>query len=388
MKISKKISDSIELNFSKIARKMNREKKIFYSLGLGEPDFNTPNFIIKSSHLAMKKGLTKYSSPAGIYDLRKEICKKLKIENKINSRPEEIIVTPGSKMALSLVLMSLLQPKDEVVYISPAYTSYFPQIILSENNIVVKKLSLDFRTYKINFDKLTKLINSKTKVILINFPHNPTGQILNINQAKKFEQLLKKYKKCFLISDEIYEKLNFNEKKSISPASFKSISKRVVTINGFSKAYAMTGWRIGYCHAKKNLIEKMIKIQQHINTSVPVFTQIAALTAYRKKSNHIKKFNFKLKKNHYYLIKKLGFCSKVSFVESYGGLFIFLNIKKTKISSDKFCSNLLKKYSVAVTPGYYFGEEWKYYIRISLAQDPLIFEKAINYLSKYLTEIK
>ena len=388
MKISKKISDSIELNFSKIARKMNREKKIFYSLGLGEPDFNTPNFIIKSSYLAMKNGLTKYSNPAAIYDLRKEICNKLKKENKINSRPEEIIVTPGSKMALSLVLMCLLQSKDEVVYISPAYTSYFPQILLSENNIVVKKLSLDFQTYEINFDELTKLINSKTKVILINFPHNPTGQILNINQAKKFEQLLKKYKKCFLISDEIYEKLNFNKKKSISPASFKSISKRVVTINGFSKAYARTGWRIGYCHAKKNLIEKMIKIQQHINTSVPVFTQIAALTAYRKKSNHIKKFNFKLKKNHNYLIKKLGFSSKVSFVESYGGLLIFLNIKKTKISSDKFCSNLLKKYSVAVTPGYYFGEEWKYYIRISLAQDPLIFEKAISYLSKYLTEIK
>ena len=388
MKISKKISDSIELNFSKIARKMNKEKKIFYSLGLGEPDFNTPNFIIKSSHQAMKEGLTKYSNPAGIYDLRKEICKKLKKENNIKSRPDEIIVTPGSKMALSLVLMSILQPKDEIVYLSPAYTSYLPQILLSESNVVVKKLCLDTYNYQINFNKLKKLINSKTKAILINFPHNPTGQILSINQAKNFEAILNKHKQCFLISDEIYEKLNFKNKKSVSPASIKSLKKRVFTINGFSKAYSMTGWRIGYCHARKDLIEKMIKIQQHINTNVPVFTQIAALNAYKKKSNHIKKFNLKLKRNNNYLIKKLTPNKNITFVESYGGLFIFLNIKKTKKSSDEFCSGLLKKYAVAVTPGYYFGEEWKYYIRISLAQKTVIFKKAIDYLDTYLKEIK
>ncbi len=213
MKISKKISDSIELKFSKIARKMDKEKKIFYSLGLGEPDFNTPDFIVKSAFLAMKKGFTKYSNPAGIFDLRNEICKKLKKENKINSIPEEIIITPGSKMALSLALMSLLQPNDEIIYISPAYTSYLPQILLSENKVIIKKLNLDFKTYEINFNKLKKLISHRTKVILINFPHNPTGKILNINIAKKFEKILKKYKKCFLISDEIYEKLIFNKKK-------------------------------------------------------------------------------------------------------------------------------------------------------------------------------
>ena len=251
MRISKKISDSIELKFSKIARKMDKENKIFYSLGLGEPDFNTPDFIVKSAYAAMKRGFTKYSSPAGIYDLRNEICKKLKKENHINCKQEEIIVTPGSKMALSLVLMSLLQPNDEIIYISPAYTSYLPQILLSEKNVVIKKLNLNFKTYEINFTKLKKLINPRTKAILINFPHNPTGKILNLDMVKKFEKLLNKYKKCFLISDEIYEKLIFNKKKNISPASLKSISDRVLTINGFSKAYAMTGWRIGYCHARK-----------------------------------------------------------------------------------------------------------------------------------------
>ena len=119
-------------------------------------------------------------------------------------------------MALSLALMSLLQPNDEIIYISPAYTSYLPQILLSENKVIIKKLNLDFKTYEINFNKLKKLINHRTKAILINFPHNPTGKILNINIAKKFEKILKKYKKCFLISDEIYEKLIFNKKKYIS----------------------------------------------------------------------------------------------------------------------------------------------------------------------------
>ena len=134
-------------------------------------------------------------------------------------------------------------------------------------------------------------------------------------------------------------------------------------------------------------MKKLIKFSNIKIPNVPVFTQVAALNAYRKKSNHIKKFNLKLNKNNNYLKKKISSNNKISFSESYGGLFVFLNIKKTNLSSDKFCSNLLKKYSVAVTPGYYFGDKWNNYIRVSLAQDPLIFKKAINYLDKYLTEI-
>jgi aspartate aminotransferase len=387
MRNLKNITNSIELNFSKIAKKMNKKNKIFFSLGLGEPDFNTPEFIINAAYKGMKKGFTKYSSPEGIYGLRKEISKKLKKENNIIAKLDEIIVTSGSKMALTLVLMSLLNKKDEIIYISPCYTSYLPQIILSNNEVRIKKISLDKKTYLINFKRLKKIINKNTKAILINYPHNPTGQILEYNQLKELEKLMLKYKKCYLISDEIYEKLNFSKIKSLSPSSLKSIHKRVVTINGFSKAYSMTGWRIGYCHANKQIIKNMIKIQQHINTNVPVFTQLAALAAYQGKSNHINQFNKKLYNNYNYLCKILRKNKKIDFANSYGGLFVFLNIKKIKKNSDTFCVGLLKKYSVSVTPGTYFGKDWKYFVRISLSQNYQKFKKAIKYLDKYINEI-
>ena len=387
MIISKKIKDSIELKFSKIAKKIDKDKKIFYSLGLGEPDFNTPKYIINSSYHAMKKGFTKYSNPAGLFELRKEVAKKLLVENNIRAKLEEIIITPGSKMALSLVLMSIIKPNDELIYFSPAYTSYVPQMLLSENKIIIKKLTLNNLNFEIDFNKLEKIITNKTKAILINFPHNPTGQMISIKNLKKFEKILNKYKKCYLISDEIYEKLNFSKHKHFSPGSLKSIRKRVITINGFSKAYAMTGWRIGYCHANKKLINNMVKIQQHLNTNVPTFTQIAAISAYKKKSAHLKNFNIKLFRNFKYLEKKISKYKIINFNKSYGGLFVFIGIKKTGLNSDVFCSKILKQFSVAITPGSYFGKEWKYHIRISLAQNINTFKKAINFLKDFLDKI-
>jgi len=264
MKISKQISDSIELKFSKIAREMNKRGKIYYSLGLGEPHFDTPRYIIQSSLKAMKDGKTRYSNPAGIFQLRKEISKKLLRENKILSKPDEIVITSGSKMALTLTLMSLIKPNDEIIYFSPSYPSYLPQILLSESNVVVKKLNLDKFDYSLNLSTLTKSINKKTRVVLINYPNNPIGTILKKEDLNVLEKLLRKFKNCYLVSDEIYEKLNFNKIRSISPASINTIRKRVVTINGFSKAYAMTGWRIGYCHANKKVVSKILKVQVQI----------------------------------------------------------------------------------------------------------------------------
>ena len=387
MIISKKIKDSIELKFSKVARKMDKNKKIFYSLGLGEPDFNTPKYIINSSFKAMNRGYTKYSNPAGLHELRKVVAEKLIKENNIKAKPDDVIITPGSKMALSLILLSIMKPYDEIIYFSPAYTSYVPQMLLSESKIVIKKITLNHSNYEIDFQRLEKIISNKTKAILINFPHNPTGQMISIDNLKKFEKILIKYKKCFLISDEIYEKLNFSRCKHISPASLKPIAKRVITINGFSKAYAMTGWRIGYCHANKKVISNMIKIQQHLNTNVPTFTQIAASLAYKKKSSHLKIFNSKLLKNFDYLDKKISKNKIVNFIKSYGGLFVFIGIRKTGLNSDDFCSKILKKYSVAITPGTYFGKEWRYHIRISLAQNTNTFKKAVNFLKVFLDQI-
>ena len=287
MKLSKNISDSLELKFSKLAKIMNQKNQIYYSLGLGEPNYVTPKFIIEEAYYSMKKGLTKYSSPIGDYSLRKKIADKLRIDNKIKADPEEILISAGSKMSLYLTLLTLIQPKDHVIYISPCYTSYLPQILLSESNIKISSFDLN-KDFKIDYEKLRKTIKKNTKVILINFPHNPTGQILNKNDLLQLEKIFKKNKKCFLISDEIYKDNIFSQNKHLSPASLKSIARRVVTISGFSKAFSMTGWRIGYSHANKKITSKMVKIQQHILTNVPLFIQKAALKALSKKKRSFK----------------------------------------------------------------------------------------------------
>ena len=382
MKLSKKISDSIELKFSKIARSMNMKKQISYSLGLGEPNYQTPKFIIDEAYKSIKKGLTKYSSPIGDYELRKKISEKLKKENKISAKPEEILISAGSKMSLYLTLLSIIQPKDHVIYISPCYTSYLPQILLSETDVEITSFDLN-KEFKIDYDKLKKNFRKNTKAIIINFPHNPTGQILSQDDLSQFTKLLREFKKCYLISDEIYKENVFSGYKHLSPASVKSISSRVVTISGFSKAFAMTGWRIGYSHANKKITDKMVKIQQHILTNVPLFIQKAALKALISKSNHLKKFNNLLYRNHSYAFKILKKNNFFYFKKSYGGFFIFLQIKKKKILSDVFCTNLLRKYNVAVTPGKYFGNNFNNYIRISLSQDHLKFKKAINLINKF-----
>ena len=382
MKLSKNISDSLELKFSKLAKIMNQKNQIYYSLGLGEPNYLTPKFIIEEAYNSMKKGFTKYSSPIGDYLLRKKIADKLKIDNKIKANPEEILISAGSKMSLYLTLLALIQPKDHVIYISPCYTSYLPQILLSESNLEITSFNLN-KDFEIDYKKLRKIVKKNTKVILINFPHNPTGQILKKSDLIQLEKILKKNKKCFLISDEIYKDNIFSQNKHLSPASLKSIANRVVTISGFSKSFSMTGWRIGYSHANKKITAKMIKIQQHILTNVPLFIQKAALRALTKKSNHLKKFNNLINKNHIYAFNILSKNSFFYFKKSYGGFFIFLKITKKKISSDRFCTNLLKKYNVAVTPGKYFGKNFNNYIRISLSQKHMVFKKAIDLINKF-----
>ncbi len=382
MKLSKKIEDSIELKFSKIARNMNKKKQISYSLGLGEPNYQTPKFIADEAYRSIKKGLTKYSNPIGDYNLRKKIAEKIKKENKINAKPDEILISAGSKMSLYLTLLSLLQPKDHIIYISPCYTSYLPQILLSESNLEITNFDLN-KEFKIDFEKLKKKIKKNTKAILINFPHNPTGQILEKKELLEFREILKHNKYCYLISDEIYKDNIFSGNNHLSPASIRDISQRVVTIGGFSKSFSMTGWRIGYSHANKNLILKMVKIQQHILTNVPLFIQKAALKALITKSNHIKKFNNLINKNHLYAYEVLKNNPFFYFKKSYGGFFIFLKILRKNISSDEFCTQLLKKHNVAVTPGKYFGNNFDKYIRISLSQNYLIFKKAINLINLF-----
>lgn len=381
------IAESLESKFSNLANKLNKKKKIKYSLGLGEPSFNTPKQIIKAANIAMVKGFTRYSSPFGIEKLRLAIVKKYskKIKKKLNIK--NVIITPGSKMALSLSLMSILKDNDEIIYFSPCYTSYLPQILITNIKVKPIKILLRKSDFKIDIERLQKKLNKKTKAIIFNFPNNPTGQILDKESYFQIRKLLLKFKKCTIICDEIYDDLFFEKKKKYSFFFDPKFTNRAILINGFSKNFSMTGWRIGYCIADQNIIKKMSLYQQHISTNVPVFTQLAALESFKIKKNFLTIYKKNLLENFRYLCKIFEKSKKFKVKASYGGLFCFVDISGYRMNSDDFCSIILKKLSIAITPGIFFGSEWKKYVRISLAIENKYFVKAVQKLKIFLNKI-
>lgn len=386
--MNKNISTSIESKFASLASKLNKKNKIKYSFGLGEPFFNTPKEIISSAHKAMLDGLTRYSSPLGINILRKEILKKYRAKKLLNSN-DSIIITPGSKMALSLVFSSLLNNGDEVINFSPCYGSYIPQILISGKNVKIKQVVLNKDNFSIDFKKVSNFFNRKTKLILINSPHNPTGKLFTKSELEKLGNIMKEYPNCKLISDEIYDEYLFKGYKMCYPKNITSLRKKTIILNGFSKSLSMTGWRIGFCIAHKNIIEKMSLIQQHLNTNVPVFTQMGALKGLKLNKSKFKKYLKNINKNFKYLQNKIKLTNKkLTLNESKGGFFCFVSIKKLKLNSDKFCYQVLKKEKIAITPGHYFGKDWKNYIRISLVIGHSQFKKATNLLIKFINKKK
>jgi aspartate/methionine/tyrosine aminotransferase len=382
MNIFDVIKPSLESRYSLLASKL-KKKKNYISLGLGEPNFPTSNKIIRSANLAMINGYTRYSSPFGLEELRKKISIKLNQENKLRTSPEQIIVTAGAKMALNLVLSVILEERDEIIIIDPSYPSYKNQILIAQPKAKIRILNLSKVDFSINLQKLNDLTNKKTKAIIFNYPHSPTGKILGISELKKLINFL--YKKNFwIISDEVYEKLNFSNKKHYSFGSFKKIQKKVITINSFSKAFSMTGWRIGYLHANKDLIKKMSKIQQHTLNNVPSFIQKAGITALSKNDKDINKFNSLLNKNFKYLSQSIKKSKNLDLIDSEGGLFSFIRIKNIKgVKSEKFSLLFLNKFKVFTTPGVFFGKEWDDHIRVSLSCNEILFKKAIDRLIKF-----
>ena len=383
MIIGPEVTDSIELKFSALARQMNAEGKTIISLGLGEPDFPTPQPIIDAATQAMIAGRTRYSSPLGIGELRARIAKKLADENGIRARSGHILVAPGAKMALSLALGALLTPGDEVVVLTPCYPSYIPQAKLAEPKCVVRTLDLRADDFEIDFEAMAGLLNARTKAIIVNYPNNPTGKMLSRKNLEELVRLASAHD-CWIISDEIYEKLSFTGTQHLSPAAHDELSGRTITINGFSKAYSMTGWRIGYLHVPDEaLLGLMSKLQQHHNTNTATFIQHAALAAFDLPEDYLDAYNGQLAANHLALEEMVAKNSRLSLVDSDGGLFAFLDISKTGVTADEFSTGLLEQGSVATIPGVVFGASWNRHIRISLATNCGEFLQGVECLGEF-----
>lgn len=381
MIISKEVNESITLKFSQAAREMNEAGVKIISLGIGEPYFETPKEILDATIEALHKGLTKYSNPLGLYELRIALSAKLKNDNNIICPPEQIVVTPGAKQACILTMMALLEPDDEVINFTPCYVSYIPQIKLAEPQSVIHNIDVLKDSHRPDWEKMKSVMNNKTKLIIVNSPHNPTGYMFDQTDIDTLVDVLKQYPDCYLLSDEIYEKLNFSDEPHISPGAVEFIADRVVTVNGFSKAYSMTGWRLGYLAAPKQLMSKLSKLQQHINTNTTTFIQKGAVAALKIDQSFIHGYNEELKVKVDLLKEVVEKNSdKLSAVLPKGGIFAFLDVSKTGLDSDSFSLKYLKDYQVAATPGVAFGADWNDHVRVSLATNLEDFREGMKRL--------
>ena len=359
------------------------------SFGVGEPDFNTPQNIIDAAILAMNQGKTKYTAVSGITELKEAIVKKFYNDNGLNYKSENIIVSTGGKQCLFNVFAAILNVGDEVLIPKPYWVSY-PELVKLNDGIPVFVETNEEDDFKINFKNLEKSITNKTKAIVVNSPNNPTGSIYSKKELMEIADFAKKYD-LYIISDEMYEKLTYGDNKHISIASLNEDAfNRTIVVNGLSKAYAMTGWRVGYAAGKKEIIKLMNNIQSHTTSNVNSIAQYASLEALTGQQEEMKIMQNEFDRRRKVMMKLLDDISDVSYIEPKGAFYILVNIekilKKFKISgSSEFCEKLLDRENVVAIPGIAFGED--NYIRLSYATSMDSIETGLNRISNFIKNL-
>ena len=389
----KALSVSQTLAMDQKSRELKAKGIDIISLSLGEPDFNTPDYVKEAAKKAIDDNYSKYPPVPGYTDLREAISKKFKEENGINYSPDQIIVSAGGKHSLINVILSIVNPGDEVIILAPYWVSYYDQIILAEGKPVIIKARLE-NDFKINPEQLEAAITSKTRLIIFNSPSNPTGMVYNRKEMGNIAKVVEKHEGVFLISDEIYEHIIFTG-EHVSMASFDFIYNRVITVNGVSKGYAMTGWRIGYIGAPLWIAKACNKLQGQFTSGVCSIAQRAALAAIQGKgdSRQVMKAAFLRRRDlicgllkevegvkiriplgAFYIMRDISFY----FGKSYG---------ESKITnSDDFALYLLDKAQVATVGGDAFGAPEC--IRISYATSDELLIEAVKRIKRALEKLK
>ena len=392
MNLSKKamnMEPSMTLALTAKAGELKAQGVDVISFGVGEPDFNTPQNIIDAAILAMNQGKTKYTAVSGITELKEAIVKKFYNDNGLNYKSENIIVSTGGKQCLFNVFAAILNVGDEVLIPKPYWVSY-PELVKLNDGIPVFVETNEEDDFKINFKNLEKSITNKTKAIVVNSPNNPTGSIYSKKELMEIADFAKKYD-LYIISDEMYEKLTYGDNKHISIASLNEDAfNRTIVVNGLSKAYAMTGWRVGYAAGKKEIIKLMNNIQSHTTSNVNSIAQYASLEALTGQQEEMKIMQNEFDRRRKVMMKLLDDISDVSYIEPKGAFYILVNIdkilKKSKISgSSEFCEKLLDRENVVAIPGIAFGED--NYIRLSYATSMDNIERGLNRISNFIKNL-
>ena len=358
-------------------------RKGVISLGVGEPDFITPWHIREAAIHAIEKGRTFYTGNRGLLELRTGICNYYKRKFNVSYDPSEnCIVTVGGSEAIDIVLRTLIKQGDEVILPTPAYVAYAAIIEMAGAKVVELELTEEDE-FKLKPEALEKVITDKTKAIILNFPGNPTGGIMTREDYDKVVPIFKKHN-LFVITDEIYAELTY-EGKHVSIAEYEEIKDRVIVINGFSKAYSMTGYRIGYILAHKDLINMIIKIHQYTIMCATTPCQYAAIEAVNNGDSDIEEMFISFKQRRNYIVKELNRIGLKTHMPQ-GAFYVFPSIKCTGLKSEEFCEKLLDEENLALVPGNAFGEAGEGFVRISYAYSLEEIKKAIEKLEDFLSK--
>jgi aminotransferase len=361
------------------------EMKDAISLGVGEPDFDTPWHIREEGIYSLEKGRTFYTSNAGLKELKMEICNYLKRRFELDyDYNHETIVTVGGSEAIDIALRAMLEPGDEVLIPHPCYVSYHPCTVLAGGTPVIIDLKGE-NDFKLTREELIESITDKTKILILTFPNNPTGAIMDHEDLKKLVDVIIE-KDLIVISDEIYAELTYGS-KHVSIASFPGMKERTIVINGFSKAYAMTGWRLGYAVGPSLIIEQMVKIHQFAIMCAPTTSQYAGIEALKNGDSDVELMRDAYDKRRRYLIHAFRSMGLECF-EPYGAFYVFPCIKSLGMTSEEFATKLLKEEKVAVVPGTAFGDCGEGYLRISYAYSIENLKIALERMERFVARHK
>lgn len=361
------------------------EMKDAISLGVGEPDFDTPWHIRDEGIYALEQGRTFYTSNSGLKELREEICNYLKRTQGIEYNPlSEVLVTVGGSEAIDIGFRAMINPGDEVIIPQPAYVSYYPCALLTGAKPVIINLKAE-NEFRLTAEELLNAITPKTKVLILPFPNNPTGAIMEKEDLEKIAKICIE-KDIYVMSDEIYGALTYKG-KHVSIASLEGMKDRTILINGFSKAYAMTGWRLGYACGPSDIIKQMTKIHQFAIMCAPTTSQYAAIEALRNGDDDVRLMRGAYNQRRRFLMNAFKEMNLECF-EPYGAFYVFPCIKEFGMTSEEFATKFLEEEKVAAIPGSAFGESGEGYLRISYAYSIENLKEAMTRLARFVGKLR
>ncbi|KXA90924.1 hypothetical protein AKJ63_00590 [candidate division MSBL1 archaeon SCGC-AAA259D18] len=378
----KNVPGSGTLEILSLANKLEQKGEDIIHLEVGQPDFDTPTHIKRAAEEALKRGETGYTSSAGTPELRKTISENLKKKG-VERKDDEIIVTPGAKHSIFSSMGVCLDPGDEIIIPTPCWTYEGMVRIINAEPVFVK--APEEKQFRLSTEDIKESISSKTKMLLLNYPNNPTGAILEEGTLRALLELSSDHD-FWVLADEVYSELVY-EKEPKSIASFSNYKDRIIYVNSFSKTYAMTGWRLGYTAAPKEIISEMIKIQQNSTTCATSFVQSAGIAALEGPQDCVREMVSQYKKRKDEIFEGLNSIEGIECVKPEGAFYIFPNIEDLGKNSGDLSKYLLRKAGVATTPGSAFGPGGKKHIRLSYANSLEKIRNALTRLEKALQKL-